>query len=421
MTINMDISHITSLRQIENFLKASSGMTLKPNSKEETYEWLQEFLLKIGYRKLNKKEKHLAKEFIEKVTGYCGQQAKRLIRRHRNGTLKWVKWQKSSFRAVYNEKDIDLLHEVDSVHRLSGPATKKILEREFEVFHQSEYENLANISSSHIYNLRKRPWYQRKGKNFDGTKSVKIPIGKRMKPCPKGRPGFFRVDTVHQGDQGNAKGVYFINIVDEVLQFEFVFCVPSICEKYMKEVLEDLYIICPFQIVNFHSDNGSEFINKVVADILNRLHVNQTKSRPRKHNDNALVETKNGSIIRKTFGYFHIPATEENANILNEFCQKWLNPYLNYHRPCGFATIKVDRKGKEKKIYETYLTPYEKLKSLPNATMYLKRQILFEDLDKMAYAESDTEFAKQLKEAKEKTFQKLRLGYHGPEKNKKCF
>lgn len=409
----MNISHITSLSQIENFLKASSEMTLKPSSKEETYQWLQEFLLKIGYRKLKKREKRLVKKYIQKVTGYSLVQVKRLLNKHRHGTLKWVKWQKGSFRSVYNQKDIDLLHEVDSVHRLSGPATKQILKREFEVFHKPEYENLANISSAHIYNLRKRPWYLRKGKVFDETRSAQVPIGKRMKPKPNGRPGFFRVDTVHQGDQANLKGVYFINVVDEVTQFEFVFCVPSICERYMKVVLEDLYITCPFQIVNFHSDNGSEFINKVVANMLNRLRINQTKSRPRKHNDNALVETKNGSIIRKTFGYFHIPATEENANILNEFCQKWLNPYLNHHRPCGFATSRVDRKGKEKKIYETYMPPYEKLKSLPNATCYLKRQIFFEDLDKIAYAESDTEFAKQLKEAKEKTFQKLQLRYPG--------
>ena len=405
----MNISHITNLNQIENFLKASSELTLKPHSKEATYEWLQKFLLEIAYRKLKKKEKRIVKEYIEKITGYCGQQVKRLLKKHREGTLKWVHWQKSSFRVVYSQKDIDLLHGVDSIHRLSGPATKAILKREHEVFGKQEYEKLANISSAHIYNLRKRPWYLRKGKNFNETRSVQVPIGKRMKPRPNGIPGFFRVDTVHQGDQDNAKGVYFINVVDEVTQDEYVFCVPSICEKYMKVVLEDLYIFCPYKIVNFHSDNGSEFINKVVANMLNRLRINQTKSRPRKHNDNALVETKNGSIIRKTFGYFHIPATEGNAKILNEFCQKWLNPYLNYHRPCGFATTKTDRKGKEKKIYATYMTPYEKLKSLPNAGMYLKRFICFEDLDKIAYAESDTEFAGRMKEEKEKAFQKLKL------------
>jgi len=409
MTINMNISHISSLSQIENFLKASSDLTLKPSSKEETYTWLQQFLLKIGYRKLKKKNKRMVKIFIQKITGYSQIQIKRLIKKYRNGTLKWQKWQKSCFRAVYSEKDIGLLHGVDSVHRLSGPATKEILKRELKVFHKKEYGKLANISASHIYNLRKRPWYLRKGKIFDETKSVKVQIGKRIKPRPNGRPGFFRVDTVHQGDLNNTKGIYHINVVDEVTQFEFIFSVPAISELYMKPVLEDLYILCPFKIINFHSDNGSEYINKVVADILNKLRIKQTKSRPRKHNDNALVETKNGSIIRKTFGYFHIPATEENANILNQFSQKWLIPYLNYHRPCGFATTKTDRKGKEKKIYETYLTPYEKLKALPNAYGYLRRHIFFEDLDKMAYAESDTEFALKMKEEKEKAFQKLKL------------
>lgn len=147
----------------------------------------------------------------------------------------------------------------------------------------------------------------------------------------------------------------------------------------------------------------------MVAAILNKLHIRQTKSRPRRHNDNALVETKNGSIIRKHFGYFHIPATQDNADILNRFSRNWFIPYLNYHRPCGFATTKVDHRGKEKKIYKTYLTPYEKLKSLPNADRYLRRHIFFEDLDKIAYAESDTEFAGKMREEKEKAFQKLNL------------
>lgn len=405
----MDISHITNLKQIEDFLKASTDFTLKPHSKEETYKWMQELLLKIRYRKLKKKEKRIAKVFIQKVTGYCEKQIKRLIKKHRDGTLLWKQWQKNSFATVYDEKDIALLHHVDSAHRLSGPATKKILKREYEVFHKPEYEKLAHLSSSHIYNLRKRVSYLRRGKNFEKTKFIGIPIGKRMKPRPNGRPGFLRVDTVHQGDQNGEKGIYFINIVDEVTQTEFVFSVPQICERYMKTVLEELIILCPFVIINFHSDNGSEYINKVVADMLNRLHIKQTKSRPRKHNDNALVETKNGSIIRKTFGYFHVPAMEENANLLNEFCRKWLNPYLNYHRPCGFATRKFDRKGKEKKRYGTYMTPYEKLKSLTNASGYLKRHIFFEDLDRIAHQESDTEFALKMNEEKAILLKKLRL------------
>jgi transposase InsO family protein len=351
----------------------------------------------------------MAKKFIEKVTGYSNVQIKRLIKRHRDGTLKWEPWQKGCFSQVYSEEDIDLLHKVDDAHRLSGPATSKILKREHEVFGKTEYENLGKISIAHIYNLRKKPGYLRRGKIFDGTRSAQVPIGKRMKPRPEGRAGFLRVDSVHQGDLNGKKGVYFVNMVDEVTQFEFVFCVAAINERYLKTVLRSLLEICPFAIINFHSDNGSEYINKVVADILNRLHIGQTKSRPRKHNDNALVETKNGSVIRKTFGYSHIPATEANASLLNGFCVKWLNPYLNYHRPCGFATTKTDRKGKEKKIYENYMTPYEKWKSLADAEVYLRTDTTFKRLDEIALAESDTEFALKMNEAKATMIKRLRL------------
>lgn len=409
MTITMNISPITTITQIENFLKGNSNLDFKLNSKQEMYEWLEKLLLKICYRKLKKKDKKTVKMYIKKVTGYSEVQIKRLLKKYRDGTLKWTKWQLSSFASVYSETDIGLLHNVDAVHRLSGPATQEILKREFLVFKKNEYEKISKISSSHIYNLRKKTSYLRRGKIFDKTKYTGVAIGKRMKPRPEGRPGFLRVDSVHQGDLNKAKGVYFINMVDEVTQGEFVFCVSAISEKYLRKVLEDLYCICPFVIVNFHSDNGSEYINKVVAEILNRLHIKQTKSRPRKHNDNALVESKNGSIIRKTFGYYHIPATEENAKTLNDFCQKWLIPYLNYHRPCGFATSKFDQKGKEKKIYETYMTPYEKFKSIKNADGYLRRQIFFEDLDKKAYAESDTEFGLKMNEAKEIMLQKLKF------------
>lgn len=407
----MNISNITILADIEKFLKSSVDWELKPGSKKETYEWIRWLLSKIRYRKLRKKEKKLVKVFLRKATDYSEIQIKRLLQKHREGTLFWKPWQKNFFAAVYDENDIALLHKVDSIHRLAGPATKKILEREYEIFGNEKYRKLKNISVSHIYNLRKRTSYLRRGKNFEKTKFSGIAIGKRMKPKPNGRPGFLRVDSVHQGDLNKEKGVYYINMVDEVTQSEFVFCAPAICEKYLRIVLEELIIACPFKIINFHSDNGSEYINRVVADILNRLHIKQTKSRPRKHNDNALVETKNGSIIRKTFGYFHIPATEKNAALINEFCRKWLIPYLNYHRPCGFATTKIDRKGKEKKIYKTesYSTPYEKLKSLNNADQYLKRHIFSKDLDAIAYQKSDTEFGLEMNEAKATMFMKLDL------------
>ena len=70
----------------------------------------------------------------------------------------------------------------------------------------------------------------------------------------------------------------------------------------------------PFPILGFHSDNGSEFINHTVAKLLNKLLIEQTKSRPRHSNDNGLVERKNGAVIRKHMGFDHIrPDTQKRS------------------------------------------------------------------------------------------------------------
>ena len=411
MQINMNISHITTLSQISEFLQSNNGDIESPNSKTELYNWLNLLLFKLRYQKLKKQEKRLVKRFIGEITGYSQRQIKRLISKHKNGTLAWKEWKRGGTKRIYSNEDIILLHKTDKEHRLSGPATKKILLREYHVYHKQKYENLAKVSVSHIYNLRNHPSYLRRGKLFHKTSFQNIPIGIRKKPHPNGRPGFMRVDTVHQGDLNKEKGVYFINIIDEVTQTELIFCIPSISDKYMKPVLKFMIGLCPFVIINFHSDNGSEYINYVVANILNRLHIKQTKSRPRKHNDNALVEGKNGSIIRKTFGYYHIPATVYNAKLINDFCVEYLNPYLIFHRPCGFATTITDKRGKQKKVYRhgDYETSYEQFKALIDAKKYLKKGVTFGILDEVAYLKSDTDFAREMNSAKKKMWQKLKF------------
>ena len=146
MTIIMNISPITTITQIQNFLKANSDVDFTFNSKQEMYEWLKNFLLKIRYRKLKKKDKKIVKMYIKKVTGYSDVQIKRLLKKYRDGILKWTKWQLSFFASVYDENDVALLHNVDSVHRLSGPATQEILKREFSIFKKNEYKNISQIS-----------------------------------------------------------------------------------------------------------------------------------------------------------------------------------------------------------------------------------------------------------------------------------
>jgi hypothetical protein len=288
-----------------------------------------------------------------------------------------------------------------------GHAIKKLCERAYDIFNEKEYERLSVISVSHIYNLRKSKTYTRIRRHFEKTKPKASNIGERRKPQPDGRPGYIRIDTVHQGDQDKIKGVYHINAVDEVTQFEVVCTVEKISEQYLIPVLQHIIDFFPFVIISFHSDNGSEYINKTVAKLLSKLYVEFTKSRPRHSNDNALAESKNCSVVRKMLGYHHIP--QRWAGHVNEFNQTYLNPHINYHRPCFFAKIITDEKGKERKeyYYKNMMTPYDKLKSLTDAEKYLKDGISFEIMDEVAYAITDNQSADALQKARQLLFKTI--------------
>ena len=275
------------------------------------------------------------------------------------------------------------------------------------MFDEQEFERLSTISVSHLYNLRKSTTYCRTRQHFEKTKPTKSVIGQRRKPKPEGQPGFIRIDTVHQGDQDKKKGVYHINAVDEETQFEVVATVEKISEYFLIPVLEQMLESFPFKLISFHSDNGSEYINKNVAELLEKLLIEFTKSRSRHSNDNALAESKNASIVRKTLGYKHIP--QKYAELINQFDKEFLNPHINFHRPCFFPVITTDEKGKQHKKYpyKSMMTPYEKLKSLPKSEKYLKDGVTFEIMDKIAYAITDNKSADQLQKARQQLFKTI--------------
>ena len=405
MIINMQDDNVVSIDQIKEFLKLNSDAAkFLAENKVERNLWIENVLNRFRYFSCRKKEKTIVKKYIVRITGLSKAQVKKLIAKKRKfGKIIVAYLNCRRFPKIYNAEDIALLIKTDNLHgRLSGPATKGILVREYNTFGKQDYQTISNISASHIYNLRATRQYISHSLTVKKTNPVKILIGKRMKPENNGMPGFLRVDTVHQGDLDKEKGIYHINIIDEVTQWEIVGCVERISEEYLKPLLEDLLSQFPFLIINFHSDNGSEYINKVVAELLNKLLISQTKCRPRRSNDNGLVEGKNNFVIRKHIGYRFI--AKGYAKYFNEFYRSCFNTYLNFHRPCGFATTILDKKGKEKKIYDTYLTPYQKLKLMKNAKQYLKPNITFKMLDKIASEKSDNEFAEFMQKEKEKLF-----------------
>ena len=379
-------------------------------SKKEKYQWIDEVLTKFKYFSLSKKDKGIVRKYIRKMTGMSAAQTTRVIAQKRKiGKVFLSSKKKNSFARIYNVKDISLLVKTDNLHnRMSGQATKKILENECEIHGKNEYRNIAKISVSHLYNLRETRQYSSSSLTVRKTNPVKVNIGKRAKPDPRGLPGYLRVDTVHQGDFEGKKGAYHINVADETIQWEIAGSVEKISEFYLLPLLGGILEQFPCRLINFHSDNGSEYINKMVAGLLNKLLISQTKSRARHCNDNGFIECKNGHVIRKNFGFGYIPA--ERAKDVNEFDKKYFNVYLNFYRPCAFPKIITGDKGKQRKTYpqELYQTPYQKLKSLENAAQYLKPGITFEILDEIAMAKSPNEFAREMQIAKEKLFALIR-------------
>jgi transposase InsO family protein len=303
------------------------------------------------------------------------------------------------------------LARTDELHDyLSGPSTKKIMEREWHVYGHSEFKNISSISVAHLYNLRRNPIYRNITKRYTRTKPAVVNIAERARPDSGGMPGHIRIDTVHQGDSQREKGVYHINAVDEVTQWEIVASVGKISEHHLAPILQNMLAGFPFVIRGFHSDNGTEFINKTVAKLLNKLFIHFTKSRPRHTNDNGLVESKNGSVVRKQLGYTYIP--QACATTINQYHRDFLNVYINFHRPCFFAVSVIDHKGKVNKTYpyQKVMTPYEKLTSLPEAQNSLQPGVTMKTLDDIANQMSDNEFAERMVKARSNLFQHISRG-----------
>ncbi|MEB8487956.1 hypothetical protein OW567_06705 [Acidithiobacillus ferriphilus] len=337
MIVTLHTDKLSILEQLRAFADGTQARSFQASSRQEAYDCIADTLRRFHYEQRRKADKGLITHFLCQVTGLSRQQVVRHIRQFRE--TRQVQDRRGApakpFARHYTDEDVHLLAELDRLHgTLSGPATRKLAERAFQVFGEARYERLAAISNGHLYNLRKSTGYQRLRTVQDKTRPLRNAIGERRKPRPGGRPDWLRVDSVHQGDLDGIKGLYLINAVDEVTQFQFVCAVERISERFLLPILEHLIQAFPFTV---------------------------------------------------------------------------LSPYLNFHRPCFFPEEYLDAKGRLRKRYryEAMMTPYDKLKSLPDASQFLRPGIRFADLDAQAHRFSDNEAARRLNAARDKLFRTI--------------
>ena len=413
MVINMNESKLCTIEQIEQFLLANAEVAFTAHDGDlERYAHISGVLQRFDYAHRSKKDRGVLLRYLQHTSGYSRAQLTRLVTRWHSNRLSSVPLVKrymapaAPFARKYTALDIELLVEMDKAHEdVCGPAIIHLLKRAFHDYGDVRYERLAKLSSSHLYNLRKSVGYRALRVSFTKTHPVCNSIGVRKAPCPNGRAGFVRVDSVHQGDEDGMKGVYHITCVDSISQWQVEACVQGISEAFLLPVLELVIEQFPFAVEGFHSDNGSEYINHKVAKLLEKLRIEQTKSRSRQSNDNALAESKNASVVRKHMGYAHIP--KKHAQPINIFYQKYFNPWLNLHRPCMFATSKVNDKGKVVKVYKhsDVKTPLEALVKLHELGLVkFKTDTMLVDLLAQAKQQTDLVAAQEMQRAKSELF-----------------
>ena len=264
----MSLEQLTTIDAIKQFLEGTQAVAFcVATNKQERYRWIQKALVKHRYLLLGKADKGTVTRYLIKVTGYSLAQTKRLIRQYvKTGAIFVKPTRRNGFKPVYTGADIRLLAAMDERHgQPSGAVLKKLCERAYTRFGQPKYRQLANISVSHLYNLRASKTYQRQRCTLTKTRPKAAAIGLRRKPCPNEQPGYIRIDSVHQGDQDKRKGIYHVNAVDEVTQFQVIVTLERISEQFMLPALKQILAAFPFKIRGFHADNGGEYINYTVA------------------------------------------------------------------------------------------------------------------------------------------------------------
>ena len=394
--MRIDLASHKSLEQVRAFLEglgADGSEPLLPE-RQEQYGHIQRSLVRFRYRTLRRAERGLVLEYLRRTTGLSRSQVTKLVGRSQAGAA-------TAGPAAAGAAVRQQVHA--GGHRGAGGAGRGARETVGAGYAQAVPAGLGRCTGTGATSAwrasptgmsttcaRRSPtgagWPA-----WNRTRPRQVAIGERRKPRPEGRPGFVRVDTVHQGDLDGVKGVYHINVVDEVTQYQAVGSVETISERHLLPVLEQLLAAFPFAILGFHSDNGSEYVNRRVAKLLEQLRAEFTKfAAAAQHRQRAVRG-------QERLGGTQAPGLRAHPGVLRGAVEP-LQPRGADAAPSTFHHF----------VATPVRTPYERLRDLPGAEQYLRPGVDFAQLDAQERALTDLEAARRLNAQRDALFRELR-------------
>jgi hypothetical protein len=237
------------------------------------------------------------------------------------------------------------------------------IRRRFQIS-TSEEKQLRTISASTLDRALSRKRSTLKHRIYGRTKPgtlLKHQIPIKTDHWDVKRPGFVEVDTVsHSGRSAEGDFLYSVNMTDIDSGWVETRAVLGKGETGVQIAIEGMRKALPFTLLGLDADNGSEFINYHLVAYCKALDVQFTRSRPYKKDDNAHIEQKNWTHVRKLMGWDRYDS-EEALAAMNDLYTQELRLYMNLFQP-SVKLVKTIRKGSRlKRLYDAPQTPLDRL------------------------------------------------------------
>lgn len=180
-------------------------------------------------------------------------------------------------------------------------------------------------------------------------------------------PGFTEVDLVsHSGSSSDGEFIHSLNQTDIHTTWVETRAVMGKAQHRVKEAMDEMRLTLPFKLLGIDSDNGSEFINDLLYRYCQDRTIQFTRGRAYKKDDNAHVEQKNWTHVRKLMGYVRYDSPEA-LSAMNDLYRNELRLFQNLFQPSVKLAKKVHIGSKLKRVYDPPQTPFQRVCEYPQA------------------------------------------------------